>query len=242
MKITMKTSIILTTVLLGILYFSSCNTSEFKTNKELEDGKDSISYVLGVNMAQSLDMNSIHSIDYDLFIKGMSDVYEHTELKIAQDSIILYINSYFKKLREERSEINLAAGNAFMKKNKNKKGVVTTQSGLQYKIIKEGTGRTPELKDIAKCKYKATTIDGEVFRSSGEEGEFEELKINRLVSGWAEGLQLMKEGGKYIFYIPPDLAYGQNVPRGGVIEPNMALIVEIELDEVIIVGIPNRKK
>lgn len=237
----MKTNISLAIVFFSVFYFSSCNTSEYKTNKELEDGLDSISYVLGANMAQTLDMNSMHNIDYDLFLKGMSDIFEHNNLKVHQDSLVIYINNYFKKLRAERSATNLAEGNAFMEKNKTKEGVITTESGLQYKVINEGTGRSPEFKDIAKCKYKATTIEGEVFRSSGEEGEFEELKINRLVSGWAEGLQLMKEGGKYILYIPPDLAYGQNVPRGGVIEPNMALIVEIELEEVIIVGIPNKK-
>lgn len=237
----MKTNILLATAFLSVFYFSSCNTSEYKKNKELEDGMDSISYVLGANMAQTLDMNSMHSVDYDMFLKGMSDIFEHNELKIHEDSLIIYINNYFKKLRAERSETNLAEGNAFMEQNRTKEGVITTESGLQYKVIKEGTGRSPEFKDIAKCKYTATTIDGEVFRSSGDDDEFEDLKINRLVAGWAEGLQLMKEGGKYILYIPPDLAYGQNVPRGGVIEPNMALIVEIELQEVIIVGIPNKK-
>lgn len=237
----MKTNILLTIGLFSIFDFSSCNTSEYKTHKELEDGMDSISYLLGANMAQTLDMNSLHSVDYDMFIKGMSDIFEHNELKVHQDSILLYINNYFKKLRAERSKINLAEGNAFMEDNKAKEGVITTESGLQYKVIQEGTGPSPEFKDIARCKYKATTIDGEVFKTSGEDGEFEELKINRLIAGLAEGLQLMKQGAKYMLYIPPDLAYGQNVPRGEVIEPNMAIIVEIELQEVIIVGIPNRK-
>lgn len=238
----MKSNILLAIMFLSVFYFSSCNTSEYKTNKELNNQIDSISYSLGANIARTLDMNSLHHVDYNMFVKGMYDVFEHKELKVHKDSLNTYINNFFKELRNERSEINLAEGNAFMKKNKNKKGIITTESGLQYKVIKEGTGRSPELKDIAKSKYKATTIDGEVFRSSGEDGEYEELKLQRLVPGWREGLQLMKEGGKYIFYIPPDLAYGPTiVPPGGVIEPNMAIIVEIELQEVIIVGIPNRK-
>lgn len=237
----MRTNLWLTLLLFSTLWFSACNKSDDRKDLELNGQLDSISYILGANMAQTLDMNSMHSVDYDMFLKGMSDVFEHNELKVHQDSLVIYINNYFKKLRAERSETNLAEGNAFMKENKTKEGVITTESGLQYKVIKEGTGRSPEFKDMVKCKYKATTIDGEVFRSSDKNKEFEELNIRRLVPGWAEGMQLMKEGGKYILFIPPDLAYGQNVPRGGVIEPNMALIVEIELHEVIIVGIPNKK-
>jgi FKBP-type peptidyl-prolyl cis-trans isomerase len=119
-----------------------------------------------------------------------------------------------------------------LEENKTKEGVIETESGLQYKVIEEGTGKSPKADDKVRCHYRGTLLNGDEFDSSYKMGQPAEFVLNRVISGWTEGLQLMKEGGKYELYIPSHLAYG---PRGGgqTIEPNMTLIFEIELLEVL---------
>lgn len=221
--------------ILSIIILLSCNQN-VSNKTELANSTDSLSYAIGVDLANIINMKSLHEINYHTFSTGLRSSFNNDSLKINEDSLKLYRNNYFKKLQEERSTINLKESKMFMGKNKNKKNILTTESGLQYKIIKEGTGISPKATDMVKCKYHCTLIDGTVYKSSYENGDTIELDLNTLIPGWSEGLQLMKEGGKSKFYIPSELAFGQRVPSGGLIEPNMALIIEVELIEVIMMG------
>ena len=135
-------------------------------------------------------------------------------------------------LREKSNQKNLKEGQEFLKKNKKKEGVKTTESGLQYKVIEEGKGDSPGEYDTVKVHYTGTNIDDEVFDSSKKRGKPVEFPVDRVIPGWTEGLQLMKEGAKYKFFIPAELAYGKRAPRGSDIEPNETLIFEVELLEV----------
>ena len=119
----------------------------------------------------------------------------------------------------------------FLMENKNKEGVITLPSGLQYKVITEGTGRTPTATDTVSTHYCGTLLDGREFDSSYKRNEPTEFPVNRVIKGWTEALQLMKEGSKWILYIPPHLAYGER-GAGGLIGPNETLIFEIELLQV----------
>ena len=124
-----------------------------------------------------------------------------------------------------------AGAEKFLMENKNKDGVVTLPSGLQYKVIQEGTGRTPTATDTVSTHYRGTLLDGREFDSSYKRNEPTEFPVNRVIKGWTEALQLMKEGSKWMLYIPPHLAYGER-GAGGLIGPNETLIFEIELLKV----------
>ena len=133
----------------------------------------------------------------------------------------------------KENENNLKEGEKFLEENKKKSGVVTTPSGLQYKIIKEGDGIKPSIQDNVDVIYHGTLIDGTVFDSSKERGKTESMSVSRVVAGFSEALTLMPEGSIWEVYIPADLGYGTNVRPGGLIKPNSVLIFEIDLVKVI---------
>lgn len=211
------------------IILSSCgqtNTKNVKLNTEM----DTLSYAIGADFGSNLKNFNLNDINYDAFVNGLKDRIDENELKLAEEEIRPFIQAYITKIREEQAQNNLEEGRAFLEENKTKEGVVTTESGLQYEVLEEGTGKSPEQTDIVRCHYHGTLIDGTVFDSSVERGDTAEFALNRVIPGWTEGLQLMKEGAKYKFYIPSELGYGQRAPRG--IEPNAVLIFEVELFEV----------
>lgn len=146
-------------------------------------------------------------------------------------SVILIGITMFSLANATTPEENKAAGAAFLAENAKKANIVTTASGLQYEVLTEGTGASPSATDNVTVHYKGTTIDGEEFDSSYGRGEPATFPLNRVISGWTEGVQLMKEGAKYRFYIPSDLAYGAQ-GAGRAIGPNAALIFDVELIKV----------
>jgi FKBP-type peptidyl-prolyl cis-trans isomerase len=139
---------------------------------------------------------------------------------------------------EAQSSNPIERAEKFLMENKTKEGVKTLPSGLQYKVLKEGTGKTPKDTDVVVTHYKGTLLDGTEFDSSYKRNAPAEFPVNRVIKGWTEALQLMKEGDKWILYIPPKLAYGERGAPGGVIGPNETLIFEIELIKVKEAGAP----
>ena len=142
------------------------------------------------------------------------------------------INEYFTKLQDEKLTINLKAGQEFLAINKNRPGVVTLPSGLQYEIIKEGNGKIPAATDQVKCHYHGTLIDGTVFDSSVQRGTPATFGVNQVIKGWVEALQLMPVGSKWKLFIPSDLAYGAQ-GAGQSIEPNSTLVFEVEVLDIV---------
>jgi len=225
----MKKIIILTTLAFGLIITQSCNSKPFKKIKA-ENKEDSASYMIGISVGYTLKMQEIPGINADLIVKGIREVLENDSALSVQEAN-MFLTMYFNELREKQANENLKKGNDFLAENRNKPGVIETESGLQYKVITEGTGKTPTENDRVKCHYRGKLLNGEQFDSSYDRGEPAQFALRGVIRGWTEGLLLMKEGGKYELYVPSALAYG---PRGQqTIGPNETLIFEIELLEVI---------
>ena len=212
-----------------------------KTKTALVTDKDKYSYALGAHFGnqarfQLVTRDSI-DLDLDLFIQAFKERYnEDSAHFLMNDSTIFQTLTDLSQARQAEknkkdslaAEANKAAGEAFLAKNKTEEGVVTTESGLQYKVITEGTGATPADGDIVKVHYTGTLLDGTKFDSSVDRGEPLEFPIGAVIPGWTEMLKLMKVGGKVTAWIPSDLAYGPR-GRGPQIPGNSLLVFEMEL-------------
>uniref|UniRef100_UPI00262092B3 FKBP-type peptidyl-prolyl cis-trans isomerase n=1 Tax=uncultured Fibrobacter sp. TaxID=261512 RepID=UPI00262092B3 len=212
-----------------------------KTKTSLVTEKDKYSYALGAHFGnqarfQLVTRDSI-DLDLDLFIQAFKERYNSDSAHfLMNDSVIFQTLTDLSQARQAEkikkdslaAEANKAAGEAFLAKNKTAEGVVTTESGLQYKVITEGTGATPADGDIVKVHYTGTLLDGTKFDSSVDRGEPLEFPIGAVIPGWTEMLKLMKVGGKVTAWIPSDLAYGPR-GRGPQIPGNSTLVFEMEL-------------
>ncbi|MDO6744781.1 FKBP-type peptidyl-prolyl cis-trans isomerase [Tenacibaculum soleae] len=223
----------------------SCGNSQFKTKSSLATEVDSVSYSLGLDMANKIKMN-FEDLDQDLFVQGFKNGMDSTNLLVDSKDINNILRTFFQKQQQEKMKEQQAAqakkaeaefgdykkeGEKFLADNKTKDGVKTTASGLQYVVLKEGNGDAPTATSRVKVHYHGTLIDGTVFDSSVDRGEPTEFGVNQVIKGWTEGLQLMKPGAKFKFFIPQDLAYGAQ-QRGAKIKPFSALVFEVELLEV----------
>jgi FKBP-type peptidyl-prolyl cis-trans isomerase FklB len=222
---------------------SAAKKEATEADLKTEDAK--ISYSLGFSMGQNFKKDEI-GVDLALFQQGLEDGYVGGKQLLGEEAMKETMIAFQRKMRNKRQaeyrkrmeerkklgEENKEKGKAFLEANKSKEGIVTTESGLQYKILKKGTGASPKPTDTVKCNYKGTTIDGEEFDSSYKRGEAATFALNRVIKGWTEGLQLMKEGGKWEFFVPPELAYGER-GAGQNIGPNEVLIFEVELLEIV---------
>jgi len=224
----------------------SCN-SQGITKKALTNELDSVSYTLGLDIANKLKGN-FPEVDKDLFIQGVLSGIDSTDILIDFEKTDAILKEFFqkkqvearKKQQEEavkKAEAEYgdlkAEGIKFLEDNKVVKGVQVTESGLQYIVLKEGSGEKPVATSKVKVHYHGTLIDGTVFDSSVDRGKPSEFGVNRVIKGWTEGLQLMTVGSKYKFVIPQDLAYGATPRSGGEIKPFATLIFEVELLEII---------
>ena len=203
---------------------------------EQSPASEKVGYSLGFMMAEG-NKEAVKDLDLNTFEKGFRDGYEGKDSALTQEQMQEVLTAYqkeqeekFVKDMEKKTTENKAAGTAFLAENAKKEGVKTTASGLQYKVVTAGTGKSPKATDVVEVNYEGKLIDGTVFDSSYERGEPIEFPLNQVIAGWTEGLQLMKEGGKYEFYIPSDIAYGEAGNSG--IEPNSTLIFTVELLKV----------
>ena len=172
-------------------------------------------------------------MNFDALIKGMMDVYGSEDLMINEVEAQGVLQAFFTGAMDRIKEKNLQEGLAFLEKNKKNKGINVTESGLQYEVIKNANGPKPTAEDQVKVHYHGTLIDGTVFDSSVDRGEPIDFPLNGVIKGWTEGLQLMSVGSKFKFYIPSEIAYGENPRPGGPIGPNMVLIFDVELIEIL---------
>ena len=193
---------------------------------------DKVSYALGLSIGNNFQSSGIKQLQVADFVKGLEDVLGEKQPAISYEEAKQVINDYFMKLQQERLEINKQAGAEFLEINRHKAGVVELPSGLQYEILKQGTGAKPSASDKVKCHYHGTLIDGTVFDSSVQRGEPATFGVSQVIPGWVEALQLMPVGSKWRLFIPSNLAYGEH-GAGDVIEPNSTLIFDVELLDIV---------
>jgi len=222
-------------VLNVVLLFSSVAISQSNTvdysKKNIVNKVDSVSYLVGQNIGASI-LKDFNEANIEILLGAIQDIVNGKPPKVNDQSNTI-INTYFQSkaqaMVEKENAESKAEGEKFMADNKKKANIKVTASGLQYEVIREGTGEKPTATSKVKVHYHGTTPDGRIFDSSVERGEPIEFGLNQVIKGWTEGLQLMKVGGKYKFYIPQELAYGANPQPGSIIEPFMPLVFEVEL-------------
>ena len=201
--------------------------------QQLRNSVDSVSYALGIlfgkNVQENIQAGGFQNINVDIFSQTIRKIFQNEALNMTGEQANMIVNVQFQKNQQIKLEKNLNEGRAFLNSNKNTPGVVVLPSGLQYKVITQGTGAKPAATDKVTVHYQGTLIDGTIFESSVERGQPMECTVNQVIAGWIEALQLMPAGSKWILYIPSELAYGEHPRPGGAIEPNMALIFEVEL-------------
>ena len=191
-----------------------------------------LSYAWGLAMGRQLQGMGMKELNVKDFSDGVASVFEQKEPAMSPEEAQKLIQDYLNDLQQKAEEAAKAAGTAFLKENKQNPNVKETSTGLQYVVEKEGTGAQPTAEDEVTVHYTGRLLDGTVFDSSVNRGEPATFPLNRVIPGWTEGVQLMKEGAKYTFFIPSDLAYGpQGIP--GAIPPHSTLIFDVELIKVV---------
>jgi FKBP-type peptidyl-prolyl cis-trans isomerase FklB len=203
---------------------------------DLKDPKVRESYAVGASIGANLKSQGV-DVDPAAVAAGIADAMagktalSDAELKAAMETVRGEVQAKQHAKMQSESAANTKAGTEFLAENAKKPGVKTTASGLQYKVLKPGTGRTPSLHDTVKVNYKGSLIDGTVFDSSIARGEPVTFPVNGVIAGWTEALQMMKEGAEWEVYVPANLAYGER-GAGGVIGPNSVLIFDIQLIDI----------
>lgn len=198
---------------------------------------DKVSYALGIGIGRQLSQMGAADLSIDDFAQAIKDVIAG-DLKLGDAEAQQIVQEFFAKQEEkqkaEAAEKGKAAkqdGEKFLAENSKKEGVITTASGLQYQVLREGNGQSPKATDTVECHYEGTLIDGTKFDSSYDRGQTATFPLNQVIAGWTEGLQLMKEGGKYRFFIPYELGYGER-GAGASIPPFSTLVFDVELVSV----------
>ncbi len=191
---------------------------------------DKVSYALGMSIGHQLQQMSATELNIDDFAQAIKDVFA-AKAQLTDAEAQTAVQTFFQQKAEEQAAAAKAEGENFLAENAKKPGVKTLPSGLQYEVLREGNGRKPAATDEVECHYEGTLINGQVFDSSYRRGETATFGLNQVIKGWTEGLQLMQEGAKYRFFIPYNLAYGEQ-GAGQAIPPYAALIFDVELIKV----------
>jgi len=209
---------------------SGCNSKKIG-KVDIKTPTDSLSYAIGVNMGYNIKNSKIEDLNVLAVANGLSDVREAKKDMMTAEKSMEVIQKYLAKQQQKLGQKNLEEGNKFLEENAKKEGVVTDTSGIQYKILQDGTGPLPKETDVVKVNYKGTLIDGTEFDSSYKRNEPAQFPLNGVIRGWSLGLSKMKVGTKFMLWIPAKLAYGER--GGGPIGPNQILIFEIDFLEIV---------
>ena len=201
-----------------------------KAASEAMSLKQKVSYAIGLDMGKRMKNQAVE-LEPDVLAQGIKDGLAGQE-KLTPEQIQQAMQEFQRELQGKQQELaktKAKEGEDYLAENKKKPGVMTLPSGLQYSILREGTGRTPKATDTVSANYEGKLTDGTVFDSSYKRGQPLSIPVNRVIRGWSEALQLMKEGAKWHLVIPPDLAYGATPPPGSPIPPNAVLVFDVEL-------------
>ena len=216
-------------VILGVLLLvSQVNAQE---NQVLKNQKDKISYIIGMRIGSDMKKQSI-DINPNIVAKGIEDALAGAKPLLTDQEAQETMMAFQKEMMAKQADVakkNKTEGEAFLAENKKKEGVKTLPSGLQYKVMKAGTGKKPKSTDTVTVDYRGTLIDGTEFDSSYKRGQPATFQVSGVIPGWTEALQLMEQGAKWQLFIPSNLAYGERGTQGGPIGPNATLIFEVEL-------------
>jgi FKBP-type peptidyl-prolyl cis-trans isomerase FklB len=219
-------------VLFSGIAFLSLTACEGQKNKEtkstLTTSTDTVSYAIGVSIGGNLKKDNLDEINVDLIANGIKAAMKNDSSIMKTADAQASIQAFMMGREKKKGEANIEKGKKFLEENAKKDGVKTTASGLQYQIMKAGTGPKPALTDKVSVHYHGTLLDGKVFDSSVERGQPAEFVVNQVIPGWTEALQMMPVGSKWKLWIPSNIAYGERSP-GGSIGPNETLIFEVEL-------------
>ena len=209
----------------------ACNGQRKKSTGELKTKADSVAYAIGTSIGGSMKKDNLDSLDLDILKQGLQTALRGDSSLIDPMQAQMVIQTYLQDKQKAKGEAAVAEGKKFLEENKKKPGVVELPDGLQYQVIKEGTGPMPLETDTVVVHYHGTRIDGFVFDSSVEKGQPATYPVNGFIKGWIEALKMMKVGSKWKLFVPPALAYGER-GNGPNIGPNTTLIFEMELLEV----------
>lgn len=219
-------------VILWVLLFVSQGYTQQKA--QLKTPKDSVSYSIGVNIGKNFKQQSI-DVNPDLLARGIKDVITGSRTQLTDEQVQSILTTFQKEMMAKQEETMMALakknkkdGEVFLAENREKEGVITLASGLQYKVLTMGTGKKPKATDTVTVNYRGTFIDGTEFDNSYRRGEPATFALNGVIKGWMEALQLMSVGSKWQVWIPSELAYGER-GAGQVIPPNATLVFEVEL-------------
>ena len=193
---------------------------------------DKISYALGLGIGQQIKNMHIEGFSIEDFAQSIRDIIEGKPTAMSSRDAQKMLNEYFEKQAKEQAQQAIADGKVFLEANARRPEETQTKSGLQYEVLTEGTGRSPTATDTVRCHYEGRLLDGSIFDSSYKRGEPADFGLNQVIAGWTEGVQLMKEGAKYRFYIPYLLAYGER-GAGSSIPPYSTLVFDVELIKVL---------
>jgi FKBP-type peptidyl-prolyl cis-trans isomerase FklB len=223
---------------IGLFIVSACSQDKKYASVKLKTKEDTVSYYLGLTYGNGIKQAKIDSLfNAEAFLRGIQQATKEDTLPVSSFIIQNYLNKYFTDLQQnqmkEQYKDYIAQNKAFLADNANKDSVVSLPSGLQYIVLKEGSGNKPALSDRIRVHYTGKLIDGTIFDSSYNRNEPAEFGVGQVIPGWTEAIQLMPVGSKYRVFIPENLAYGAQAPQGSAIKPFSTLIFEVELLEIL---------
>ncbi len=224
------------------LLFQACDSGSTGsgTAPELDSRMDSVSYGIGYVYGENMNSQGMTDLDLEMMKRGIEDALGGTESPLSQTQMQMLLSRYqmeaqqrAQQQQQQEGQQNLQKGEDFLAQNSQRDSVSVTDSGLQYQVLEQGDGISPDPSDSVRVHYQGELLDGTVFDSSYQRGEPATFQLSGVIQGWIEGVQLMQEGAHYRFWIPADLGYGQNPPQGSPIGPNQTLVFEVELLEVV---------